>query len=439
MSKRFVVLAAALACALGAAFPEGATAGAWCGSDQATTDRPDLVGGSKFHLIYAMPSDGADRFLETAPKIVTDVNVVLSWWAREDQGRAPRFDLASFPGCGTAVGALDISFVRLSQPASAYHVYEGRLVTLSREIAATFAERSKKYIVVYDGPVADDNVCGSAYGREDPTSGGLYAVSAIYIQNRPWSPGCGLFGTEAYNAKTLAHELLHMIGAVPTGAPHESGGHVTERNDVMYSGGCCERLAEYGLDIGRDDYYGHSSTWWDTQDSRWLTQGPDRTLAVSLVGAHAGDSVASQPSGLACPRTCSFPWAGGETVVLSPAPGEASRFVRWEGDCSGIGDCSVVLDADRRATAVFGPSAYPFALTVSGTGAVTTDWIETCRRTCRFEVDADAPIALRARPGKGWRFAGWRGACARAKVSPRCSLTVTGARSVTAVFRRKPS
>ena len=205
-------------------------------------------------------------------------------------------------------------------------------------------------------------------GPGDPSGGGAFAVGAVYIQNLPWSPGCGLFGSEGYNAKTIAHELLHMIGAVPAGAPHGCEGHVCDqRNDVMYGGGgCCARLGYYALDVGRDDYYGHSSPWWDAQDSRWLSHAPDRTIAVSLAGARADDTVTSAQTGIDCPRVCSLPWAGGENVVLTASAGARSRFVRWEDGCSGAGSCSVITDTDRRVTAVFGPSSYPFTIVVSG-------------------------------------------------------------------------
>ena len=49
--------------------PATASAASWCGNDVQTQDRrPDAVSGAQFHVLYATPSDGADRFAEMAPK-----------------------------------------------------------------------------------------------------------------------------------------------------------------------------------------------------------------------------------------------------------------------------------------------------------------------------------------------------------------------------------
>src|SRR6266508_1130461 len=80
-----------------------------------------------------------------------------------------------------------------------------------------------------------------------------------------------------------AHELLHLLGAVPEGAPHgcpDAHAHDCDReSDVMRSGGFSDSLSDYLLDAGRDDYYGHSGAWWDVQDSPFLARldSPDRT------------------------------------------------------------------------------------------------------------------------------------------------------------------
>src|SRR5262249_52949141 len=38
----------------------------WCGGEPSTNDRPDVVGGNQIHVVYAVPSDGADRFAQIA-------------------------------------------------------------------------------------------------------------------------------------------------------------------------------------------------------------------------------------------------------------------------------------------------------------------------------------------------------------------------------------
>src|SRR5262245_2835101 len=90
----------------------------WCGGDPRTNDRPDVVGGDQIHVVYAVPSDGADRFAQLASAIATDSGVIGEWWRRQDPARAPRFDLA---GACTGPGSLDISDVRLPHPTAYYN------------------------------------------------------------------------------------------------------------------------------------------------------------------------------------------------------------------------------------------------------------------------------------------------------------------------------
>src|SRR6185503_2450642 len=115
----------------------------------------------------------------------------------------------------TAIGNLDLSFVRLPQPASAYATRSVRLSALARDLSAAFHDPPKKYVVYYDGPIADEGICGSAAGLQTPNVGGAFTLAGIYMQYRPDMSGCGAVGEEGYPAATAAHEMLHMIGAVP--------------------------------------------------------------------------------------------------------------------------------------------------------------------------------------------------------------------------------
>lgn len=439
---RFVCIVA-LGCIALAGPSTASAATAWCGNDSLSTDRPDTVGGRKWHVIYAIPSDGADRFAATAPRIVTDLGAIVAWWLREDATRAPRFDLSAFPGCGTAIGNLDLSFVRLPQPASAYATAAVRLGALARDLAGAFHESSKKYVVYYDGPVADERICGSAVGVQTPNVGGAFAVAGIYMQYRPDLSGCGAVGDEGYAAATTAHEMLHMIGVAPQGAPHACAGdtgHICDGDtDLMAPSGNSPYLRDYALDVGRDDYYGHAGSWWDAQDSPWLanTTMPDRRLSVEIVGGTGGESVSAATGGIECPSACSLAWAGGDSVSLAAEAGYRSRFLRWEGACTGDAGCTVTMDGDKGIRAVFGRASALLRIAVVGRGTVASAATGACRGSCRREVTADARVQLRASAARGWRFAGWNGACAASKLRPGCTVTMSAARTVGARFVRK--
>jgi 6-phosphogluconolactonase (cycloisomerase 2 family) len=77
-------------------------------------------------------------------------------------------------------------------------------------------------------------------------------------------------------------------------------------------------------------------------------------LSVSLVGSGSG-SVASSPSGIACPGTCAYPFERGTPVALTATAAPGSVFLGWEGGgCSGAGACLVSVGSDVALFADFG-------------------------------------------------------------------------------------
>lgn len=79
---------------------------------------------------------------------------------------------------------------------------------------------------------------------------------------------------------------------------------------------------------------------------------PSYPLTVSLTGSGAGQ-VSSAPSGIACGQDCSESYAEGTTVVLQAQAESLSRFVGWDGPCTGTGSCSVTLTQARQVGARF--------------------------------------------------------------------------------------
>ena len=198
-------------------------------------------------------------------------------------------------------------------------------------------------------------------------------------------------------------------------------------------------LGNRRLDVGRDDYYGHSGAWWDVQDSLWLRKldRPSQSLSVTLAGKTAGASVTSDAPGIDCPQTCASTWDGGETVTLAANPGVDARVVTWTGACTGEeGSCEVTMDQARSATVVFGPLDYTGRVTVTGRGKVTNpDTGLSCTKSCTRRFDADESYDFRAVPAKGWTFAGWKGACRGRALT--CSVRFDADRALQATFRRR--
>jgi hypothetical protein len=395
----------------------GALAAGWCGTGESATDSPDLTTGRQIHPIVVVPSDGVDNFAADANKLADDVASINAWWTGQDPTRAPRFDMAGFPG-GTC---LDISFVHLPDSSASLHggsLAFNRIVT-ALEVAG-FSSVYKKYYVYYDGPSVQTNVCGTGGG--DFNTGPGWAIV--------WLSGCPGVGTDGIGA----HELVHALGALPVGAPHACPGDPFHPCDAPFVDLLSPQtdgrpLQQQVLDVNHDDYYAHSGTWDDIQDSGWLSHldTPQVPLSVAMQGG-AGRITSDLP-GLDCSVVCTTQWDQGTIVTLAAIPGNGLRFVRWTGACTGDSSCAVTLAQAQSVTAVFGPQAIPVKVTTTGRGTVR------CTPVCSKTFAAGDPLTLRAVPAIGWKFTGWSGGCKGTR--PVCRPATGSALTVRATFRRK--
>ncbi|MEO5576818.1 MAG: hypothetical protein ABIR67_04590 [Gaiellaceae bacterium] len=288
--KRLLVGLAALA-ALGATAPAHAsTPIPWCGTDSSAVDRlPDATLGYAVHVAYVRPPGEPDRFAELAPRIVGDVAAIEAWWRSQDAARSPRFDL--FPvACATAFGALDISNVELPQAISGIRGAFNEIRLLLGSIG--FNEPEKIYLVYYDGLTGQsglERVCGQG---AEPGGLGFSGMAVIYLDS------CGATKSDSLRPVVAVHELVHVLGAVGAAAPNAcAGGHVCDlESDLLAASLSGEELETHVLDSGRDDYYGHSGSWTDVQDSFFFERldSPDRSAPT----APAAPVVRDDPSGL---------------------------------------------------------------------------------------------------------------------------------------------
>ncbi|MGH3066085.1 MAG: InlB B-repeat-containing protein [Gaiellaceae bacterium] len=391
-------------------------AATWCGSASTEDRSPNAVAGHPVHWVYAIPSDGADRLAELANAMQTDAEQIDAWWRSQDTARAPRNDVTQFP-CGLQ---LDITTVRMAETGAQLAPLSGRFAAVFNTLGAARLRSSfTKYVVYYDGPVSDTEVCGQ--GASDPSGLGL---AVVYFQS------CVGVSTAAVGA----HELLHTFGAVARGAPNEcpeSSGHTCDdSNDLMYPSIDDAPLSAKSLDPGRNDYYGHGGSWPDAQDSAWLVHLDNQApLALTMSGPGA---IASDVPGLVCSQSCATTWNAGTRLALTATPGPGARLVRWGSPCAGASGCTVTVSSGSSVSALFAPASFRLTVSVSGRGAVrSTQPGITCRPRCSGTFPSYSPVTLVATPAKGWRFRSWRGGCRGAKRSCRVPMTaVTSARAV---------
>ncbi len=411
MRKALFVATAALALWLAPA----ALASGWCGTGELATDRLDLVTGAQVHTIVATPSDSPDLFVADANKLADDVASMSAWWTGQDPTRVPRYDVATFPG-GTC---LDISYVRLPQPASAYQgesSFDAVVAALEND---GFADTYKDYVVYYDGPSVEVGLCGQGGGQFN--LGGGFAIV--------WMSGCPDVAEDAIET----HELLHAFGASFTQSPNDcpppNDHHPCDSSlDVLYPFATPGvPLSQQLLDYNHDDYYAHSGTWPDIQDAIFLQHlnTPEVALGLTLSGPGL---VTSDLPGVACEASCTTQWDQGTVVTLFASPANTSRFLHWTGGCVGPADCVLTLSQATSVSAVFGPMTIPVTVSTSGKGAVA------CTPKCSKHFSAGDRLMLRAAPAKGWKFVSWGGVCAGTRLT--CSPKTDFALTVRANFKK---
>lgn len=265
-----------------------------CPTTRTTTDRADGTTDYKVKFLYVLPSDRADRALDTNGAICQSVKAQYNWFTSQTtNGAALRYDLSG--------STLDIQFVRLSRTDAqmkgtgntgdvntGYSYVRDRI---ERELVAmnVITDSRKMYAVYYDG--TSEWSCGGA--AWPPVLVGK--VVALYLNGLPTSsvpcasnPVGGSSTTPGYIEYAMLHETLHGLGLVADAAPGEhSSGHVYDSaRDLMYAArpGTSDPYWDiYSgavvLDSGRNQYYGHGGSYLDLAKSAFLHPLPANAVA----------------------------------------------------------------------------------------------------------------------------------------------------------------
>jgi hypothetical protein len=280
------------------------TPGRWCGPELTADDTSHEVenGTHRFHAIYMVPSAGADRLVDVAPRIQANAHDASALLERL-YGRAIRFDL------GTRCGPrnLDISLVRTRATAADFATAAGtangtlKLVATSLRAAgfptlrsgagrSAAARLTTNYVVWLDAP-APEASCGVADLIDDTSRLGSNwnnyggKVATIF---RSGDSFCG--------PQAVRHEIGHTLGALQPGAPHAvDGAHCNDAfEDTMCTGDAPVRgsgiFASEFFDYGNDDYWdppaGRPLGWWTVNLSRFICRTAD---------CNSGENISARP------------------------------------------------------------------------------------------------------------------------------------------------
>jgi hypothetical protein len=429
----------ALACCVAALAAPGLAAArpapvTWCGTGAIADNRvPDLEVSSsaQVRFVYVIPSDGADNFATTALGIATDAAWIDEWWRSQDPIRTPRFDRYAFPGCASRFGQLDIGFVRLPHD-TAFYRSAGIFQLLTADLVSALPARQKT-IAYYDGDVSVPDVCGQSATNEN--LGGQFAVSYVYLRS-----ACGLAPAgDGTSAEVAAHELIHNLGALPPGAPHacpgDAGHPCDSATDILYPYvGEASTLDVVTLDFNRDDYYGHSGSWWDVQDSNWLMHLPQRAVTLAIEGS-GSLLVRLDSTAIPCENGCSGIQIDDGSLTATGLPSPGWHVAGWSGGCTTtLPACDFTAPGDVNATITFTRIPVRVRVGVIGKGRVTSSpGGIACTKTCSRTFAAGTRVRLTASAARGWRFAGWNGGCTGRSI---CTVPELGG-SVQARFVRR--
>ena len=196
--------------------------------------------------MYLIPSDGADNLGSVATVMQSDAEQIDAWWRGQDSDERSAQRHRDVPVRDTARHhdrALD-AFELAAGPARRN---DSSLFQSLQQAGLT--SYFTKYLVYYDGPAEEDNVCGQ---------GGSNDSERLDRSRRRLLPlVCRDLDRCSRGPRVPAHD-----GAVPNGAPHacrgDTSGHTCDiEADLMYPFIGEGALSAKVLDPGRDDYYGH--------------------------------------------------------------------------------------------------------------------------------------------------------------------------------------
>ena len=173
----------------------------------------------------------------------------------------------------------------------------------------------------------------------------------------------------------------------------------------------------------------------DSDKSVTATFTKKRTVTLTVVATGSGSGTVIPPVGV-------YTYNYGDVVAIEATPDTASGtwisskedlgsiFTGWNGDASGTGDLSLIMDSDKLITATFALEKVRLTMAVTGTGSGTVsptagvhtyDYGETV--TITAATDATSSI-----------FTGWNG---DASGTGDVTLTMDSKKSVTAIFTLK--
>jgi hypothetical protein len=240
----------------------------------------DGTSGKRVQVLYLHAEGVASRFNQFLPSFRTWVNGAdeMMQGSAAETGGSRRFRFVTNPSCQLAVQAVAL-------PPGAIASFDATVTALR---SRGFKRSDRFYLSFVDANV----VCGVGTLWFDERSGGANRNNTGPAYSRV-DAGC-------WDAFTVAHELMHNLGAVQQSAPNDNGGaHCIDDYDVMcYQDGpnapvpaivCPDEAHEDRYDCGHNDYFhtdppsgNYLATHWNTANNLFLIGSPNAAPDVSI-------------------------------------------------------------------------------------------------------------------------------------------------------------
>ena len=155
------------------------------------------------------------------------------------------------------------------------------------------------------------------------------------------------------------------------------------------------------------------------------------TFALTVTNT-GGGTVSGGWGKIDCGTICTASYDSGRLVTLTATPNTGATFSGWSGgSCTGIGDCTVTMDAAKNVTATFAITQRTLSVSKFGNGRVfTDDSAINCGATCSHSFDYGTVVTLKTSPDTGYVFASWN-TCTG---SGNCDITMDADKAVVATF-----
>ena len=160
-------------------------------------------------------------------------------------------------------------------------------------------------------------------------------------------------------------------------------------------------------------------------------------------GTVTGGGINCTITGTATSGTCTVNVSHGTGITLTATAGANSTFGGFTGCSVATSPCSVTVTTPTTVTAKFDLTHVPLTINPgagsSGNGRVTGGGMDCTLTgaaktgTCSLNIAIGTVVALTATPGNGHTFSGWGGGVCTGTTNP-CTVTMSGARTVTATF-----